>query len=503
MTTAPTTAVLLSLDGITLAFEGVRALDGASLQVRAGSVHALLGENGAGKTTLMRVVFGLLRAQQGAMRWRGSPITVHSPSEALALGIGMVHQHFTLVPSMTVAENIALGGHGRFDPRRAADRVREVAAKAGLSLDPLARVQDLPVGAQQRCEIVKALARDVTLLIFDEPTAVLAPLEASELLRWIRGYADAGNAVVLITHKLRDALAVADDITVLHRGRTALTTAARDTDRASLAAAMLGGAGGAGVAATDVHTAESVRGAPVLTLNAATVRDADGVDRVRSATLQVCAGEIVGIGAVEGAGQHELLRLLSGRLSPTSGTRVIPASVGFVPEDRHRDALLLDAPLYENTALQGAGARRGVMDWDGFRARTSVMLQRFDVRAPGADAVARTLSGGNQQKLVLGRELEAARDALVVENPSRGLDFVATDAVHRALRAARDAGMAIVVYSSDLDEVLLLSDRVYAMHEGVLIESAKHRDALGRAMLGGDLGAGAKVGDAIEKGASA
>ena len=224
---------------------------------------------------------------------------------------------------------------------------------------------------------------------------------------------------------------------------------------------------------------------------------------MRSATLQVCAGEIVGIGAVEGAGQHELLRLLSGRLSPTSGTRVIPASVGFVPEDRHRDALLLDAPLYENTALQGAGARRGVMDWDGFRARTSAMLQRFDVRAPGADASARTLSGGNQQKLVLGRELDAARDALVVENPSRGLDFVATEAVHRALRAARDAGMAIVVYSSDLDEVLSLSDRVYAMHEGVLIESVKHRDELGRAMLGGDVGSGAEVGHASEKDAGA
>ena len=500
MTAAPTGAVLLSLDGITHAFGSVRALDGASLQVRAGSVHALLGENGAGKTTLMRVAFGLLRAQQGAMRWRGSPITGHSPSEALALGIGMVHQHFTLVPSMTVAENIALGGHGRFDSRGAADRVREVAAKAGLSLDPLARVQDLPVGAQQRCEIVKALARDVTLLILDEPTAVLAPLEASGLLRWIRGYADAGNAVVLITHKLRDALAVADDITVLHRGRTALTTAARDTDRASLAAAMLGGARGVEAGG---HTAESVRGAPVLTLGAATARDADGVDRVRSATLQVCAGEIVGIGAVEGAGQHELLRLLSGRLSPASGTRVIPANVGFVPDDRHRDALLLDAPLYENMALQGAGARRGVMDWDGFRARTSAMLQRFDVRAPGADAVARTLSGGNQQKLVLGRELEAARDALVVENPSRGLDFVATEAVHRALRAARDRGMAIVVYSSDLDEVLSLSDRVYVMHEGVLIESVKHRDELGRAMLGGDVGAGAEVGDASEKEAGA
>lgn len=499
MTAAPTGAVLLSLNSITHAFSGVRALDSASLQVRAGSVHALLGENGAGKTTLMRVVFGLLRAQQGVMQWRGSPIMVRSPSDALSLGIGMVHQHFTLVPSMTVAENIALGGHGRFDPRGAADRVRDVAAKAGLSLDPLARVQDLPVGAQQRCEIVKALARDVTLLILDEPTAVLAPSEAAELLRWIRGYADAGNAVVLITHKLRDALAIADDITVLHRGRTALTTAVRDTDQASVAAAMLGGAR---VPVADVRTAGAAPGAPVLTLTAVGVRDADGVHRVRSATMQVRAGEIVGIGAVEGAGQHELLRVLSGRLAPTSGTCMIPASVGFVPEDRHRDALLLDAPLFENAALQGAGARRGVIDWNGFRARTASLMQRFDVRASGADAVARTLSGGNQQKLVLGRELEAARDALVVENPSRGLDFVATDAVHHALRVARDAGMAVVVYSSDLDEVLLLSDRVFAMHEGTLSESVKHRDALGRAMLGGDVGSGTVVGGNAEDGAS-
>lgn len=491
MTTAPTGAVLLSLDGITHAFGRVRALESASLQVRAGSVHALLGENGAGKTTLMRVVFGLLRAQQGVMRWRGSPITVRSPSEALALGVGMVHQHFTLVPTMTVAENVALGGHGAFDPQRAADRVRDVAGATGLMLDPQARVQDLPIGAQQRCEIVKALARDVRLLILDEPTAVLAPAEAVELLRWIRGYADAGNAVVLITHKLRDALAVADDITVLHRGRTVLTTAARDTDQARVADAMLGGtrAPTTSVASDDVNDrAGAVSGPPVLALRAVTVRDANGVDRVRSATLQVCAGEIVGIGAVEGAGQHELLRVLSGRLTPTSGTRTIPGSVGFVPEDRHRDALLLDAPLFENTALQGAGARHGVIDWNSFRARTSALLQRFDVRASGADARARTLSGGNQQKLVLGRELEAAREALVVENPSRGLDFVATDAVHQALRAARNAGMAVVVYSSDLDEVVLLADRVFAMHEGALIESVKNRDVLGRAMLSGDAG---------------
>ena len=353
VTTAPTGAVLLSLDGITHTFGRMRALDGASLQVRAGSVHALLGENGAGKTTLMRVVFGLLRAQQGEMHWRGAPITMRSPSDALAHGIGMVHQHFTLVPSMTVAENIALGGHGGFDPQQTGDRVRNVAARAGLVLDPTACVQDLPIGAQQRCEIVKALARDVTLLILDEPTAVLAPTEATELLRWMRGYADAGNAVVLITHKLRDALAVADDITVLHRGRTVLTTPARDTDQGRVATAMLGGAE---VRTAEVHTDSDTRdtahsalsvGPPdtvatarpiVLALDAVSVRDATGVDRVRSATLQVRAGEIVGIGAVEGAGQHELLRVLAGRRSPTAGRRVIPERVGFVPEDRHRDA---------------------------------------------------------------------------------------------------------------------------------------------------------------------
>ena len=502
MTTAPTGAVLLSLDGITHAFGRVRALDNVALQVRAGSVHALLGENGAGKTTLMRVVFGLLRAQQGVMQWRGSPVTVRSPSDALALGIGMVHQHFTLVPTMTVAENIALGGHGRFDPQRAADRVRQVAGHAGLVLDPHARVQDLPVGAQQRCEIVKALARDVRLLILDEPTAVLAPAESAELRRWIRAYADTGHAVVLITHKLRDALAVADDITVLHRGRTVLTTPARNTDQTRVADAMLGGASVRtsvrttstliGIDALNVvadvvnNRAGAANGPPVLALNAVTVRDANGVERVRSATLQVYGGEIVGIGAVEGAGQHDLLQVLAGRLSPTSGTRVIPEHVGFVPEDRHRDALLLDAPLFENTALQGAGARRGVIDWNSFRARTSALLQRFDVRASNAEVHARTLSGGNQQKLVLGRELDAAREALVVDSPSRGLDFVATDAVHQALRDARDAGIAVVVYSNDLDEVVLLADRVFAMHDGTLIESVRSRDVLGRAMLSGD-----------------
>ncbi len=485
-------APLLSLDGITHAFGRVVALDRASLHVRAGTVHALLGENGAGKTTLMRVVFGLLRPDNGTMRLRGAPTTLRSPADALTRGIGMVHQHFTLVPSMTVAENVALGGHGWFDPHQAADRVREVAGRAGLTIDPAARVEDLPVGAQQRCEIVKALARNVQLLILDEPTAVLAPAEATELLRWMRGYADAGHAVVLITHKLRDALAIADDITVLHRGRTVLATSAAQTTESDIATAMLNG--GLTVphgpdldhhATVTAHDTVRASGAIIMQLDQASVRDADGVLRLRSASMQVRAGEIVGVAGVEGAGQHHLLRLLAGRMTPTAGRVSIPTQVGFVPEDRHRDALLLDAPLFENIALQGAGVRDGVVNWPAFRQRTGTLLQHYDVRASGPDALARTLSGGNQQKLVVGRELEASREALVVENPSRGLDFVATAAVHRALRAARDTGTAVVVYSSDLDEVLQLADTVYAMHDGALIPVARDRDAVGRAMLQG------------------
>ncbi len=487
---APDGVPMLVLDDITRRFGSVRALDGASLAVRRGTVHALLGENGAGKTTLMRVVFGLLTPDSGHVLWQGAPRQFASPASALANGIGMVHQHFTLVPAMTVAENVALGGTGFFDPQAAAARVHDVAARAGLTLDPQARVDTLPVGAQQRCEIVKALARDVQLLILDEPTAVLAPGEAAELLSWVRRFADAGNAVVLITHKLRDAMAVADDITVLHRGRTVLTTRASNTTADALAAAMLGErrTEPLAVATTDTPTTSDTSaraGNVVLSLDSASWVDARGVQRVQRATMQARAGEIVGVAAVEGAGQHELLRLLAGRLQPSDGRAERPERLGFVPEDRHRDALLLDAPLFENSALRNAGTRRGRMPWDTLRESTARLLTQFDVRAPGPATVARTLSGGNQQKFVLGRELADAPQALVVENPSRGLDFKATAAVQQSLRDARAAGTAVVVYSSDLDEVLSLADRVYVMHAGQLREVVGDRDAVGRAMLGG------------------
>ena len=534
------------LDAITHRFGAVRALDGASLVLRPGTVHALLGENGAGKSTLMRVAFGMLQPQAGVLHRNGAQVRFGSPAAAMAAGIGMVHQHFTLVPAMTVAENVALGSAGqRFDPARAAARVQEVAVRAGLALDPLARVRDLPVGAQQRCEIVKALARDVSLLILDEPTAVLPPAEAAELLRWVRGFADQGHAVVLITHKLRDALAVADDLTVLRKGRTVLTTAAADADEGLLARAMMGGGGTAEHPQLESPQFEhplvehpqlenpqfesghstngySTNGPVVLRLQGAQYRDARGVVRVAGATLAVHAGEIVGIAAVEGSGQHELLRLLAGRLAPDAGAVERPDQIGFVPEDRHRDALLLDASLTENLALRDAGMRRGLIPWEALRTTTAGVLSRFDVRAPGPFALARTLSGGNQQKFVFARELAGAGAAgadarshaagadagtasaasesasvapaavrassvpaaLIVENPSRGLDFLATAAVHAALRDAKARGMAVVVYSSDLDEVLQLADRVLVMHAGRVEEVVGGRDAVGRAMVG-------------------
>lgn len=500
----------LELDGLHKRFGQVEALAGASLRVRPGTVHALLGENGAGKSTLMRIAFGMLRPDAGRLVVNGTESRFASSADALAQGIGMVHQHFTLVPAMTVAENVALGMRGRYDARATAERVRTLAERTGLPLDPEARVEALPVGAQQRLEIVKALARDVRLLILDEPTAVLAPHEADELLRWVRRFADDGHAVVLITHKLREALAVSDDVTVLRRGRTVLTGAAAERTEDALVAAMVGAMVGSEAARGPVSapTAEesprATRAGPphgeravVASLRAVHVTDARGTTLVRDASLDVREGEIVGIAAVEGSGQRELLRLLAGRLRPTRGEVTIPADVAFVPEDRHVDAMALDMSLTENVALRGLSRRRGRMPWRALGASTDALLARFDVRAPGAATSARSLSGGNQQKLVLARELAAEGTSsggldldrhpalVVVENPTRGLDIRATASVQEHLRGARDAGCAVVVYSSDLDEVMALADRVLVLHAGQV--TAVHpatREAVGRAMLG-------------------
>lgn len=478
---------VLTLAGIAKRFGATVALENVSLQVRSGTVHALLGENGAGKTTLMRIAFGLTSADAGNVLAGIPPVRITSAARALEAGIGMVHQHFTNVPAMTVAENVALGGHGAFDPRAAAERVVEVGRRTGLALDPRARAEELPIGAQQRLEIVKALARDARTLILDEPTAVLAPRETTELLAWLRSFADEGNAVVLITHKLREALAISDDVTVLRRGRVVRSGPALEETLDSLSSALLGGddeAHGDEPRPVSDEPAAAARHNVVAELRDVTIRDERGVPRLRDTSLDVRAGEILGIAAIEGSGQRELLRALGGRLGATQGIVELPVDVGFVPEDRHRDALVLDFSLTENVALKGAGTRTGRLSWSTIRATTASLIARFDVRGGDTGTRADALSGGNQQKLVLARELDGSPALLVVENPTRGLDIRATKDVHDRLRAAAASGAAVVVFSSDLDEVLALANRVFVVHAAAVRECPHDREAVGRAMLG-------------------
>ena len=486
MTAAHDAPPALALSRITKRYNRVVALDDAGIVVRPGTIHALVGENGAGKTTLMHIASGLVRPDAGQVCVAGREVRLLSPLDALAAGIGMVHQHFTLVPAMTVAENLALGGSGLLHARAMTEQVHDVARRTGFQLDPHARVESLPVSAQQRVEIAKALVRDANVLVLDEPTAVLAPSEIEDLLRWLRAYADRGRAVVLITHKLREALAVANDVTVLRRGRITFTGAAAHTSAERLTEAMLG------VAETGmpVRTPTENFGARVVfDAQDISVADRAGTVRIRQATFQVRAGEIVGIAAVEGSGQQELLRALAGRYLLHGGVLKRPADIGFVPEDRGRDAMMPDRSLAETVALRGAGRRRGLISWPALHARTAELMRAYDVRAQDPHTPVRALSGGNQQRLVLARELEATWDqpapsALVIENPTRGLDVRATTAVHQRLRDACTRGAAVVVYSSDLDEVLSLATRVLVVFDGRVRDVPLERAVIGRAMLG-------------------
>jgi simple sugar transport system ATP-binding protein len=475
--------VTLELASITKRFGRVTALDSASLSARRGTVHALLGENGAGKTTLMRIAFGMLRPDSGSISVDGAKRVFSSPSDAIGAGIGMVHQHFTLVPAMTVAENIALGGRGSFHPERVRARTRELASRTGLATDPDARIEDLSTGAQQRVEILKALSRDARILILDEPTAILTPLEARDILLKARELVSTGGTVILITHRLRDALEFADDITVLRHGATVWRGAASTASEGVLVSAMLGGER---VAADTTTRAMPIvqSDTNIMSLRDVSVRDAGGVNRLGPVSLSIHSGEIVGVAAVEGNGQRELLRVLAGRMAATTGEVTTPATVGFIPEDRQRDALIQDFTLRDNLALLGAGSRRGLMRWADVRNATRKLLHDYDVRARDETVRAATLSGGNQQKLVAGREIEGSRTALVAENPSRGLDVQATAAVHGRIRAARDAGMAVVFYSSDLEEIIAIADRVIVVFAGRVTEAPLDYESIGRAMLG-------------------
>ncbi len=463
-------AIALALHDIHKRFGAAQALTGASCVVKSGCVHALLGENGAGKTTLMRVAFGMLQPDHGEIERDGKLVRLASERDAITAGIGMVHQHFMLVPAFTVAENAALGGPGRrFDAGRAAALVRRIGEETGLLLNPHAKVGSLSVGAQQRAEIVRALAQQARVMILDEPTAVLTPSESEELYAWMRRFVATGGSVVLITHKVREALAVADDITVLRRGATVLSGPSRELSEESVIEAIVGEARVTSNATPLAASNDEV----LFGLDAVTYHDTSGVRRLKPTTLTVRRGEILGVLGVEGSGQRELLRLLAGRLQPSSGTVRRPVVVGFVPEDRLHDAVIPEFSLTENRLLAEASAMRGLISWrDQAETTTSIMLEN-DVRATDANAAMRTLSGGNQQRFVVGRERRLAPDALVAENPTRGLDVQATARVMHALRSvAQEHKGAVIVHSADLDEILALTTRVLVCFAGEVHEIA-------------------------------
>ncbi len=478
---------LLSLEGIAKRFGRVQALAGAGLAVRAGTVHALLGENGAGKSTLMHVAYGMIRPDAGTIRVAGAPVTFANPRGARAAGIGMVHQHFTSVPAFTVAENVALAAGWAVRPAALRARVRALAERLGLPLDPDARAGDLPVALLQRLEIVKALASEARVLLLDEPTGVLTPPEVDDLLALARRFAGQGGAVVLITHKLDEALRATDEVTVLRRGQVVLARPVAGASARDLASAMVGDA----TALDEPPPAPAPGDAPVrVRLAGLSVRREDGTaPAVQGAELVVRAGEIVGVAAVEGNGQRELLRAVAGVL-PAEGTLEVAAPVSFIAEDRTTEGLVPAFTLTENVAL-GLGraapwVRGPSLDWAAARRRTAALIADYDVRAPGPDARASALSGGNQQKLVVARALERRPAVLVAENPTRGLDLAATRAVHDRLREAAGRGLAVLVHSSDLDEVLALAHRVVVVSRGrvVPVPVGASRQWIGGLMLG-------------------
>jgi ABC-type uncharacterized transport system ATPase subunit len=473
----------VELRGIFKRFGSVQALRGADFVVVPGRVHALLGENGAGKSTLMHVAYGMVAADAGEILVDGVPVEIRSPRDARALGIGMVHQHFTSVPALSVTENILLAG-GRLD----AVGTQGLLGHFWRELDPKAPVEALSVAQKQRLEIVKALATGARVLLLDEPTAVLAPAEVDELLEAVRLFAAQGGAVVLITHKLDEVLAVAEHVTVLRHGRVTLQGPIEGQSEASLAEAMIGQAV-VRESAGPVGMMPSPGARAVADLDEASVAPLEGRGPgLRQASLSLRAGELVGVAAVEGNGHRELLLALAGLLPLTAGTRRVEEPAVLVPEDRTTEGLIPGFTLTENLVLGLGGPwRKGAwVDWGAARQRTAELLSEFDVRAPSPDVLAGMLSGGNQQKLVLARALEASPRLLVVENPTRGLDVQAAAAVHDRLRQAAAAGVAVLVYSSDLDEARELAQRLLVVARGQVTEMPGDagREEIGAAMLG-------------------
>jgi simple sugar transport system ATP-binding protein len=491
-------AVLLR--GIRKRFGDLVANDGVDLELRRGEVHALLGENGAGKTTLMRILFGLTRLDGGQISVHGEPLVVRSPADAIAAGIGMVTQHFSLVRPMSVAENVILGrAHGmQLDLDAARRLVREASDRFGISVAPDARVADLSVGEQQRVEILKALARDCRVLILDEPTAVLVPQEVEALFVTLRRLVAEDLSVVFISHKLAEVRAISDRVSVLRRGRMVGTVPA-SVDEQELARMMVGRPT---VALGAMGREEASQGRPALAVTGLSARGPHGLPALHDVSLQVAEGEIVGVAGVSGNGQTELVEVLSGMRRPTAGSvrvsdaelagatprRIMAAGVGRIPEDRHA-SLVLDLSVATNLVLEHLDEYQtgGRLDRARIRGHALELIERFGIRAGPDDAV-RTLSGGNIQKVLLARVLSRDPRVVVVSQPTRGLDVGASEYVRGELLARRGAGAAILLVSEDLDELLVLCDRIVVLYEGRVVgemaAATADRDELGLLMAG-------------------
>jgi general nucleoside transport system ATP-binding protein len=468
-------------------FPGIVANDNISLSLKKGEVHALLGENGAGKSTLMGVLFGMYQPEKGVIKVNGKEVRITNPNVANKLGIGMVHQHFKLVDNFTVTENIILGSEPLrgivLDIDKAAKKISELSKHYGLNVDPNAKIEDISVGMQQRVEIMKMLYREAEVLIFDEPTAVLTPNEIEELMKIMRNLINEGKSIIIITHKLKEIKAVADRCTVIRRGKSIGTVNVAEASEASLAEMMVGRH-----VNFKVDKKESTPGEVVLKIDSLSAKNNRKVMGLKDFSLEVRKGEIVGVAGVEGNGQTELVEVITGLRKAESGKvslygeditndpirKRIEKGMGHIPEDRHKRGLVLDYPLESNMVLEVYNKRpfskNGLLNGAKIREYANKILENFDVRSgEGASSIARTLSGGNQQKAIIGRELELDPDLLIAVQPTRGLDVGSIEYIHKRLIQHRDSGKAVLLISLELDEVLQLSDRIAIVNNGDLI----------------------------------
>jgi simple sugar transport system ATP-binding protein len=477
---------VIEMLGIRKEFPGIVANDNINLQVKKGEIHALLGENGAGKSTLMNVLFGLYQPEKGEIRVKGKTVNITNPNIANDLGIGMVHQHFMLVNNFSVTENIILGNEptktGKINLKDAEKQVKEISEKYGLAVNPSAKISDISVGMQQRVEILKTLYRGAEILIFDEPTAVLTPQEIKELIGIMKTLIKEGKSIILITHKLKEIMEVCDRVTVIRKGEGIGTVNVAETNPNELAALMVG--------REVLFTTQKKAAVPaeeVLKIEDLVVKDSRNVTVIDSLNLSVKAGEIVGIAGVDGNGQSELIEAITGLMASESGSillngkdirnqrprQITEAGVGHIPQDRHKHGLVLDFPVGENMVLQTyyqkPYSKKGVLNFKAIYDKAEKLIKEFDVRTPSSSTLARALSGGNQQKAIIGREVDRDPDLLIAAQPTRGLDVGAIEFIHRRLIEQRDKGKAVLLISFELEEIMNVSDRIAVIYEGKIV----------------------------------